>query len=484
MKKKPKVRKPQTALKRTPSSKASTTSTANPWKWIRIRRPFPLPAYVKTALQKLDEAGHIAYVVGGSVRDFLLDRPSKDHDIATSATPDELEKLFPDAVTVGKAFGVLKIPIRTDAPHPEFLEIATFRKDLHYEDHRHPEGVEFSGPGEDAERRDFTINALFYDPKTARILDTVGGMTDLKAGLLRAIGNPKERFREDALRLLRAVRFATSLRFEIDPATTEAIKSRAHLITKVSGERLRDELTLMWTGPHPSGALRKLSELSLLQHVFPELEAMKGVEQSPIYHPEGDVWKHTLKLMESLAIQNPAPRSPELAWGALLHDVGKPVAHRKSEGKNFNNHDKDGAELARKICERLKMSNSETDTIVYLVENHMKFKDTFGMRESTLQRFIRHPSFELLLALHRADATASEGNLAFYEFCRSRYEEARKQAELVPAKLITGQDLIQLGLSPGPTFTQILRTIEDLALEKRLFTKEEALEYVVKHFVK
>lgn len=442
---------------------------------------------MREAIQRLDEAGHVAYAVGGSVRDFLLGKEPKDHDIATSASPDELCRLFPEAITVGKAFGVLKVPIaRTHDGETILLEVASFRQDLEYKDHRHPSRVVFSGPIEDARRRDFTVNALFYDPKTARLLDAVGGVADLRAGVIRAIGDPSERFREDALRLLRAVRFTSTLGFSLDPATAEAVRARSKLIDRVSAERIRDELTLMWTRPHPSRALTMLSELGLLSRVIPELEALHGVEQSPIFHPEGDVWKHTVKILDCLARARPA-RTPTLAWATLLHDIGKPAAAKRSRGKNFNGHEKDGASAARTVCERLRMSRADSDWIVAMIEDHLKFKDVFGMRESTLQRFIQQPYFEELLALHRADTLASDGNLAFHEFCSSRVEERRKLSLLPGAgevRLIRGEDLMQLGLAPGPIFSEILRTIEDLAMEKKLASKEEALEYVVKHFVR
>jgi poly(A) polymerase len=433
---------------------------------------------VKDALQRLDEAGHVAYVVGGSVRDFLLGGETKDHDIATSASPDELVALFPKAITVGKAYGVIKVPI----DHRQ-LEIATFREDLEYTDHRHPKGVRFGGPAEDARRRDFTVNALFYDPKTSRILDSVKGMEDLKARVIRAIGDADERFREDALRLLRAVRFATRLGFSIEAGTAAAIAARAKLITKVSAERVRDELTLTWTGPAPDQGLKLLSELGLLHQVLPELEGLKGLLQPGM--PQGsDVWSHTMKAVAVLARMKPKP-SASLAWAVVLHDVGKPVAAIKSGGKNFNAHELDGARLARTIALRLKMPRDEVDAIASLVEDHLKFKDVFQMREATLQRFIQQPNFEELLALHKADALATDGNLAFYEFCATRLEAVKSgAAAAAPPRLIDGTDLIQLGIKPGPGFSEILRAVEDLALEHQLNTKEEALEYVLRHFVK
>jgi poly(A) polymerase len=485
VKKKPKAQKPQTASKRTPSSKAATLSTEKPSKWIRTDRSLPLPAHVKQALERLDDADHVAYIVGGSVRDFLLGREIKDHDIATSASPDEICELFPNAITVGKQFGVVKVPTGTQPP---LLEIATFREDLEYKDHRHPEKVRFSGPVEDAVRRDFTVNALFYDPKTSRILDCTGGMDDLNAGVLRAIGDPKERFREDALRLLRAVRFSATLGFPIEEATADAIKQRAKLINAVSAERIRDELTLMWTGPRPAQALEQLFRLGLLRQVLPELEALRGVAQIPVYLAEGDVWSHTLKVLQKLSAGPagvaPGKRSATLAWAAVLHDIGKPGAARRSKGTNFNAHEIDAAKGVEEVTHRLRMSQAETQTISALVADQLKIRGVFQMREATLQRLIREPHFEELLELHRADATASDGNLAYYEFCMSRLQELKAKPQIDHGKLVDGNDLIQLGLKPGREFTEILRTIEDLAFEGQLRSKDEALEYVVRHFVK
>jgi poly(A) polymerase len=439
-----------------------------------------LPAYVKEALQKLDEAGHLAYVVGGCVRDFLLGRDCKDYDIATGANPDEICELFPNGVTVGKAFGVIKVPTGIQPP---LLEIATFREDLDYTDHRHPKGVLFSGPVQDAQRRDFTINALFYDPKTQRILDSTGGLEDLKLGILRAIGNPSERFREDALRLLRAIRFKTRFGFKIDPDTSEAIRARARLVSKVSSERIRDELTLMWQGPHPEESLKLLSEYGLLSLVLPEVEALKGVAQIPSYHRHEDVWAHLLKMLAYMAEQSPV-RSATVSWAAVLHEVGKPVASELNGGKNFNNHEIESVRLTEKIATRLKMSRADCDRIVAMVADHLKFRDVFQMRESTLQRLIRQEHFEELLAFHKADAGASDGNLAYYEFCANRLETLKKSLTTDIQKLVDGKDLIQLGFLPGPEFSEILRVVEDLTLEKKLTTKEEALEYVIKNFVR
>jgi poly(A) polymerase len=459
---------------------SQSTQLETQQKWIRLDRSFQLPGYVKEALQKLNESGYIAYLVGGCVRDFLIGRELKDYDIATDATPGVLCKLFPMAITVGKAFGVIKVPTGTQPP---LLEIATFRKDLDYNDHRHPEGVVFSGPVEDASRRDFTMNGLFYDPKTSRILDCVQGVEDIQNRLIRAIGNPSLRFREDALRLLRAVRFKTRLGFSIDLETAQAIRSRARLVTKVSAERLRDELTALWTGPRPGEALKLLSELDLLPWVLPELEELKGVIQIPSHHPDEDVWTHLLKMVDFLAKQSPH-RSVALAWAAVLHEVGKPVVSKQNAGLNFNHHEVEAAKLVEKITQRFKLSGVEIQRVVSLVGDHLKLKDVFQMREATLQRLLREDHFEELLALHRADACALDGNLAYYEFCSSRLNQLKSAAQLGMPKWVDGRDLIQLGFSPGPLFSEILRNVEDLTLEKKFASKDEALEYVIKNFVR
>jgi poly(A) polymerase len=436
----------------------------------------------------------VAYIVGGSVRDFLLQRTHqmKDHDIATSARPDEVCRLFPNAITVGKVFGVIKVPLGKGDEATE-VEIATFREDLEYLDHRHPTKVRFSGPEEDALRRDFTINALFFDPKTAKILDPTGGMEDLKARKLRAIGDPKTRFEEDALRLLRAVRFSTALGFALDPATAAAVQARAKLIRQVSGERVRDELTRMLTGPKPAEAMAMLAELGLLKYVLPEVDALRGVSQAPTYlsgspraAKESDIWATTLRTLRSVTKNGSdlLPRSTALSWSALLYDVGKPVASRANQDKNFNGHEIEGAALVRVIGDRLRMTRNDIDRIAAMVEDLLKFRDVFKMREATLERFVRLPYFDELLELHRAQASSSDGNLAFYEFCSYRRRLVLGSSLRDPARLIDGKDLIQLGFRPGPEFSAILRTVEDLVLERKLLTKEQALEFVVSQFVK
>lgn len=481
-KNKSKARKHESDSKRRRSSKASTWLTASPSTWIRIERPFPLPRSVRQVIDQIELAGFPAYIVGGSVRDLLMGREATDHDVATSATPDELMKIFPEALGLGKAFGVIELK-------GEELEvqIATFREDIGTADHRHPKAIRFAGPEEDARRRDFTINALFYDTKTGRVLDTVGGIQDIKAGTIRAIGEPELRFREDALRLLRAVRFSSTLGFVIDPETFEAAKKTSALIRKVSAERIRDELGLMLTGPNPRAAIELSSKLGLLKHILPELESMKGVAQSPVHHPEGDVWEHTLLVLGTMAkaLQRPSERpSLTLAWGALLHDVGKPIAAARSDGKNFNGHEHDGVKIGETICKRLHMSRFELERVSALIRDHLKFKDVFQMRESTLTRWVAEEHFEELLELHRSDALSSDGNLAFHDFCEARLAQIKVEIQNKPSRLLSGDDLILLGLDPGPEFAQILTEIEDLALEKTIKTKEEALDYVLRKFVK
>ena len=354
---------------------------------------------------------------------------------------------------------------------------------MEYVDHRHPKRVVFSDALHDSLRRDFTINALFYDPKRLQILDACGGMADLKEKIIRAIGDPQERFREDALRLLRAIRFQTRLGFQLHPETAQALRARVRLISKVSAERIRDELTLMWTGPRPAAALAHLSELGVLPLVLPEVEALKGVAQIPSTYRDKDVWTHVLKMLEFLAHQKPV-RSVTLSWAAVLHEVGKPIASSLSSGKNFNGHEIESAKLAKVISQRLRMPKADCDRIAILVGDHLKFREVFQMRESTLQRFIRQEHFEDLLSFHEADAASSDGNLAYYEFCFSRLQALKNETPDGLLKLIDGTDLIQLGFQPGPEFSDILNVIEDLTLEKKLRSKEEALEYVIRNFVK
>ncbi len=433
--------------------------------WIPIKKPFHLPEEVKEAIQKLQSQKFSAFVVGGSVRDYLLDRQTKDHDIATDATPDQVLELFPNGLTVGKVFGVIKMA-------DSLLEIATFRKDKEYKDHRHPVGIEFATPEEDAKRRDFTINALFFDPRTQRILDTVEGMKDLDAKILRTVGEPSRRFQEDALRLLRAIRFSVSLGFKIEAKTEKSIHERSALIKRVSSERCLEELDLMLKGPSPHECITLLREYRLLNHLIPEIVELDELDGG---------LSHTLRMLQRVVREYPQ-RSNVLSWSILLHDIGKSFAYRRNDGKNFNGHETDGANMARQVAQRFRMSTHDTNQIYNIVLEHLKFREVFQMREATLQKWLRRPYFEELLRFHKLDAIVSDGNLAFFELCYSRLEELKRKGE--PPRLISGDDLIQLGFGPGPLFSKILATIEDLTLETKLTTKEQALEYVIKYFVK
>lgn len=432
----------------------STSTREIASKWTRIDGRFPISDEVKKVIEKIRRSGHVAYVVGGSVRDFLLGRKAKDPDIATDALPDQICEIFPHAITVGKSFGVLKIPLSDS--EERCVEVATFRKEDDYKDHRHPTHIEFSGPEEDAQRRDFTVNALFYDPQTSRILDAVGGIEDIKAGVIRAIGQPADRFDEDALRLLRAVRFTVNLGFRMDLGTQEAVLSKSKLIRKISVERIKEELDSMWLGPHPDQALLLLSELDLRRWVLPELDILRGV-----------AWKKTLKAFAKLAARETSGRSLALSWAALLLRFGKI----------------ESVDVAKKLCDRLKFSHSLAQQVQSILEMQGKFREVFQMREATLIRLIKEPGFEEALKLHAVDALVTDGNLAFFEFCHSRKNQLQQEGNGF-IKLLSGEDLIQMGFSPGRQFAEILRAVEDLTMEKKLTTKEQALEFVLHHFVR
>ncbi len=416
-------------------------------------------------MERLRAAGHAAYFVGGCVRDLLLGRTPKDYDVATSATPSEIMTLFPRASGVGAHFGV--VLVREESAQ---VEVATFRADLEYRDGRHPEGVRFeTEPREDVLRRDFTINALLLDPASGEILDYAGGRADLEAGVIRAIGDPARRFREDHLRLLRAVRFAARLGFTIEPATFDAIRLLAPAIQNVSAERVRDEIARILTEGAPRRGFELLDATGLLHEILPEVEAMKGVEQPPEFHPEGDVWVHTMIMLEGL--ENP---SLELALGVLLHDVGKPGTFRIAERIRFDGHVELGVEIARRMFARLRFPQSVADAAEALIANHMKFSAVRQMRESTLKRFIRMPDFDGHLALHRLDCLSSHGSLDNYDFVRNKRAELPPE-RLRPARLVTGRDLIEAGYRPGPRFGPVLDEIEDAQLEERIRTREEGL---------
>jgi poly(A) polymerase len=422
-------------------------------------------------VEKLRRHGHEAFFAGGWVRDHLLRRQAQDIDIATSAHPDEVLRLFPRSIAIGAKFGVVQVRLYG---HP--YEVTTFRKEGPYFDGRHPSEVSFSGPEQDARRRDFTINGLFYDPVTDRVIDFVQGKPDLEQGIIRTIGSPRGRFEEDKLRMLRALRFACSLDFEIAAETWDSIRGLAPEILQVSWERIRDELLKIITGPAPGRGLDLLHESGLLARILPEVEAMRGIQQPPGFHPEGDVYVHTRMALGFL--RKP---SPVLALGTLLHDVGKPPTFSIQERIRFDGHVELGAQMAESICRRLRLSNEETQQVVELVLHHLRFIHVTEMRNSTLARFLRMPHFEDHLQLHRADCLSSHENLETYRFCADRLKELRAQAP-PPPPLINGRDLIALGYQPGPIFKEILEAVEDLQIENTLRTKEEALEYVLKTF--
>ena len=438
-------------------------------------------------IQVLRQHGLQAYLVGGCVRDLLLNREPADYDVATSATPAQVMEIFPHTYAVGAQFGVVLVPLPEDertsgdesAPKSHGVEVATFRSDLGYSDGRRPDEVRFSpDPREDVARRDFTINGMLLDPFTHEVLDFVGGRTDLEAGMIRTIGDPQKRFAEDKLRMLRAVRFAARFEFEIEAETLAAIQGQAQAIQMVSSERVRDELTKMLTEGHARRAFLLLDESRLLREVLPEISSMKGVQQPPEFHPEGDVFVHTLMLLENL----PRPCPPTLAWGALLHDVGKPATFRVAPDRiRFDGHVDVGVKIAEEICQRLRLSNHDAAQVLALVDNHMRFGHATRMKESTLKKFLRMPSFDEHLALHRADSLASHGNLSTYEFIQKKLEEIPPE-KIRPVPLVTGDDLIAAGYVPGPKFREILEAVEDAQLEGRLLSREAALEFVLSMF--
>ena len=411
--------------------------------------------------------GHRALLAGGCVRDMLLGHEAKDYDVATDARPERIEALFEKTVAVGAAFGVVLIVL----PQGEF-EVTTFRKDGPYLDGRHPCRVDFLDEREDAQRRDFTINALFYDPETHEIVDYVGGRADLEAGLVRTVGDPRARFSEDHLRLLRAVRFTARLGFAMDTATREALVELAPKIHTVSAERIRDELLKMLTEGSARTAFQMLDETGLLRQVLPEVSEMKGVEQPPEFHPEGDVFVHTLLLLDSLK-----GATSTLALGALLHDVGKPVTATLSDRIRFNNHDKIGAEMAGEICRRLRLSNRETERVVWLVDQHMRLACAPQMRESKLKRFVREEGFRELLELGRIDCLASHGDVSTIQWIEE-YLDQHPAEECRPKPMLTGHDLIALGYRPGPAFKEMLTSVEDAQLEGLVQSREEAISLV------
>jgi poly(A) polymerase len=425
-------------------------------------------------VDRLREAGHIAYFAGGCVRDLVRGKAPKDIDIATDARPEQVQKIFPRTYAVGAHFGVIVV-----LENELQFEVATFRADGIYLDGRHPAEVRFSSPEEDARRRDFTINGMFFDPPNDAVIDFVGGRSDLEARLVRAIGDPAQRFAEDRLRLLRAVRFAAVLDFTIEEATWTAIVRAADTIGEISAERIRDELVRIFLSPQRARGWDLLDASGLMKQILPELEAMKGCEQPPQFHPEGDVFQHTRIMLQLL----PDEVSLPLVLSVLFHDIGKPpTASVDEEGRiRFNGHDKLGAEMTEALMERLRFSRAEIDATVEAVRQHMVFKDVPNMRLAKLKRFMARPTFADELELHRVDCASSHGMLDNYEFLQRKQEEFAHEP-IIPPPLVRGDDLIALGMKPGPRFGEILEAVETRQLEGTLRDREQALAWV-KNFV-
>lgn len=415
----------------------------------------------------LRKSGHIALFAGGCVRDRLLGCEPEDYDIATSATPADVQSGFPKANLVGAHFGV--VIVKHGGHH---IEVATFRTDGSYADARRPDRIEFSTPEQDAQRRDFTINALFEDPETGEIIDFVGGMQDLREKRLRAVGTPEQRFREDALRLMRAVRFATRLNFQIEQETRSALGRCAPLMKKIAIERIRDEFSKILTGPHRRSGIELLVDLGLMHHIIPEIDALIGCEQPPEYHPEGDVFVHTMIMLELLD-----PRaSLDLCLAVLLHDIAKPATRTvdASGRARFNGHDRLGTEMTRAILRRLKYPNEIIDQTSFMVSRHMMFMNVRKMRVAKVRRFMGASTFEKEMELHRVDCASSNGLTDNYEFLAAKGHEFANEP-ILPPPLVTGRDLIAHGLQPGPRFKEILEQIQTEQLEGRIANREAAL---------
>jgi poly(A) polymerase len=421
--------------------------------------------------------GHEALLVGGCVRDLLLNREPADYDVTTDATPERVLQLYPDSIGVGAQFGVVLV-LRDAAK----VEVATFRSDVGYSDGRHPDRVLYSKtPQEDVARRDFTINGLLMRHDTGVVLDYVGGQDDLHDQLIRAIGDPDRRFTEDKLRMLRAIRFAARFGYAIEPATFAAIQEHASEIHVVSPERIREELTKLLTEGAARRGFELLDDSGLLQQLLPEISAMKNVPQPPEYHPEGDVWIHTRLMLEGL----PTGASPTLAWGVLLHDVGKPPTFRPTSSTGdrirFDGHAEVGVKMATAICHRLRFSNDDTQQILALVANHMKFKDVAQMRKSTLKRFVRLPAFSEHLELHRLDCLSSHGRLEAFQAIKNFLAETPPE-QFSPPRLLTGVDLQDMGYVPGPHYQRMLTALEDAQLEGQLQTRDQAILFIRKNY--
>ena len=441
-------------------------------------QPFPPPSgrIYRTAeriVLRLREAGFESYLVGGCVRDLVTGHPPKDFDITTAARPEEVMALFGHSIPLGASFGV--VTVVEDGTN---FEVATFREERDYMDGRRPETLRYSRtPAEDVSRRDFTINALLYDPEKRCIVDYTGGLADLRRGVLRTIGDARTRFSEDYLRMLRAVRFTARFRFRMDPETFDAIRELAPKLTLLSAERVRNELTAMLCGPEPDRAFRLLSECGILAVVLPEIEAMHGVEQPVQFHPEGDVFEHTMLLLKHIAWP-----ATETGWAALLHDVGKPSCRTVKDGvAHFYGHEDVGAGMAEAILRRLKMPSAVIEHVTAAVRSHMRFAAVRKMRPAKWRRLIADPNFPVELEQHRLDCISCHGLLENYLWLLDRMEELRKTGEqALPPPLLTGHDLIALGVEPGPDMGRLLTALRDLQLEGGIGTRSDALQALEK----
>jgi poly(A) polymerase len=424
-------------------------------------------------VRRLQAAGHEAYFVGGCVRDQLLGQEPQDYDIATSAVPEQIESIFPRTVPVGRQFGVVVV-IEQGIP----FQVAAFRAEADYRDGRHPSRVTFCGPQADARRRDFTVNGLFWDPLQNRLHDWVGGEADLRAKIIRTIGDPRERFAEDHLRLLRAVRFAAQLSFTIEPATLAAVRANASRIQEVSAERIREELLKLFRPPHAARGLDLLRESGLLEQVLPEVAATIPCEQSRDFHPEGSVYNHLLRIFEHL----PADAATSLIWAALLHDIGKPATASRDPQTgaiHFFGHEEASAEIAYQILQRLRFPRKQIDEIVVCVRQHMQFKDVLQMRKSTLRRMLLRSTFPIERELHRLDCLGSHGRLDHYEFLVGQAEQLERQPAIRPP-LLTGDDLLGMGMKPGPMMGRLLAELREKQLQDELKTPDEARAWAQK----
>ncbi|MBI3985621.1 MAG: CCA tRNA nucleotidyltransferase [Lentisphaerae bacterium] len=434
----------------------------------------PLQAGAREVALRLQRAGWTAYWAGGCVRDVIMGRTPKDYDIATNATPDDVLRLFPKSLAVGKAFGVVRVPIEGN-----WYEVATFRQDHAYRDGRHPEAVTFTDAQTDAARRDFTINALFFDPIAKVIHDFVDGRKDIDRKIIRTVGRPRDRFMEDQLRLLRAVRFSATLGFALEPATAGAIRDLADRIQSISAERIQQELTrMLLEAPRAGDAVQTLQELGLIKHILPEVEALKGQEQPPQFHPEGDVFTHTLIMLNAMV-----ERSVQLAYAVLLHDIGKPPSAKQVGDRiRFDNHARHGAAMAEAVLRRLRFSNADTDAICFCIANHMRFMDVKKMRRATLCRLVGAPTFPVELELHRLDCLASHGGMDNYDFLVA-FQKERAGEPVLPEPWVTGQDILALGIPEGRDVGLWKKKVYEAQLDGQLENREAALAWLKKQLL-